>query len=70
MELTTRSASWGIEIKTDEITTDIYKNGNESDEFIKNLLQVIEDVCGMRDEHIYDYLQRHYNVEIKSATEL
>lgn len=69
MELTTRSASWGIEIKTDEIKCEIYKPSInketcESNYFIQNLLQVTEDICAMRNETIFEYLENHYDIKI------
>lgn len=66
MEFKTRFANYGgfIEVEVDETKVDIFKNGNESNEFISNLLQVIEDVCTLREESIFEYLEKHYNIEI------
>ena len=66
MELTTRRTHNFIEIKVDEIENTIFKNGNESNEFITNLLEVIEDICKLRDESIFEYLERFYDIEIKT----
>ena len=57
MELTTRFANYGsfLEIKVDEIQTDIFKNSKESLEMIENLIYVIEDLCKLTDkEFIYE----------------
>ena len=71
MELTTRSGGYAsfIEIKVDEVKTDIWKNGNESDEFIQNLLSVIEDVCNLREESVFEYLEKHYEIKITKNEE-
>ena len=57
MELTTRFANYGsfLEIKVNEIQTDIFKNSKESLEMIENLISVIEDLCKLTDkEFIYE----------------
>ena len=64
MKITTRLASWGIEIKTDEAITDVYKNGNESNELMQNLIEVLEDLSKMRDESLFDYLENHFDIKI------
>ena len=59
MELTTRFANYGsfLEIKVDEIQTDIFKNTNQPLEMIENLISVIEDLCKLTD--------KEFNYEIK-----
>jgi len=64
MKIKTRQASWGIEIKVDEVTTDIPKNGNESNEFLQNLLETAEQICSMRNETLFKYLENYYNIKI------
>ena len=59
MELTTRFSGTGtfLEIKVDEIQTDIFKNTNQPLEMIENLISVIEDLCKLTD--------KEFNYEIK-----
>ena len=59
MELTTRFANYGsfLEIKVDEIQTDIFKDTNQPLEMIENLISVIEDLCKLTD--------KEFNYEIK-----
>ena len=59
MELTTRFANYGsfLEIKVDEIQTDIFKNTNQPLNMIENLISVIEDLCKLTD--------KEFNYEIK-----
>ena len=59
MELTSRFANYGsfLEIKVDEIQTDIFKNTNQPLEMIENLISVIEDLCKLTD--------KEFNYEIK-----
>ena len=59
MELTTRFANSGsfLEIKIDEIQTDIFKNTNQPLKMIENLISVIEDLCKLTD--------KEFNYEIK-----
>ena len=57
MELTTRFANYGsfLEIKVDEIQTDIFKNDENAVKLIENLISVIEDLCKLTDkEFIYE----------------
>jgi hypothetical protein len=59
MELTTRFANYGsfLEIKVDEIQTDIFKDNNQPLKMIENLISVIEDLCKLTD--------KEFNYEIK-----
>ncbi len=59
MELTIRSAGHGsfLNIKVDEIETDIFKNDENAVKLIENLLSVIEDLCELTD--------KEFNYEIK-----
>ena len=59
MELTTRFGGTDVflEIKVDEIQTDIFKNTNQPLEMIENLISVIEDLCKLTD--------KEFNYEIK-----
>ena len=55
MELTTRFAGYGsfLNIKVDEIETDIFKNDEDAVKLIENLLSVIEDLCKLTDKEFY-----------------
>lgn len=64
MEFKTRQAVWGIEIKVDEVTTDISNNGNQSNEFLQNLLETAKQICIMRNETLFEYLENHYKIKI------
>ena len=59
MELTTRFANYGsfLNIKVDEIETDIFKNDEDAIKLIENLISVIEDLCKLTD--------KEFNYEIK-----
>ena len=59
MELTTRFAGYGqfLNIKIDEIETDIFKNDEDAVKLIENLLSVIKDLCILID--------KEFNYEIK-----
>ena len=59
MELTTRFAGYGqfLNIKIDEIETDIFKNDEDAVKLIENLLSVIKDLCTLID--------KEFNYEIK-----
>ena len=59
MKLTSRFANYGsfLEIKVDEIQTDIFKNTNQPLEMIENLISVIEDLCKLTD--------KEFNYEVK-----
>ena len=60
MELTIRSAGYGsfLNIKVDEIETDIFKNDEDAIKLIENLISVIEDLCKLTD--------KEFNYEIKN----
>lgn len=64
MKLSTRQTCYGIEIKVDEISTDIYKKSGESEDFIKNLLKAFEEVCRMDDLNIIENLENHFDIKI------
>lgn len=66
MKLTTRFANYSgfLEIKVDETETDIFKNGNESNEMMHNLIEVLEDLSKLRDESLFEYLENHFDVKI------
>ena len=55
MELTIRSAGYGsfLNIKVDEIETDIFKNDEDAVKLIENLLSVIKDLCKLTDKEFY-----------------
>ena len=55
MELTTRFAGYGqfLNIKIDEIETDIFKNDEDAVKLIENLISVIEDLCKLTDKEFY-----------------
>ena len=55
MELTTRFAGYGqfLNIKIDEIETDIFKNDENAVKLIENLISVIEDLCKLTDKEFY-----------------
>ena len=59
MELTTRFAGYGqfLNIKIDEIETDIFENDEDAVKLIENLLSVIKDLCILID--------KEFNYEIK-----
>ena len=59
MELTTRFAGYGqfLNIKIDEIETDIFGNDEDAVKLIENLLSVIKDLCTLID--------KEFNYEIK-----
>ena len=59
MELTTRSAGYSqfLNIKVDEIETDIFENDEDAVKLIENLLSVIKDLCTLTD--------KEFNYEIK-----
>lgn len=59
MELTTKFAGYGqfLNIKIDEIETDIFKNDENAVKLIENLLSVIKDLCTLID--------KEFNYEIK-----
>ena len=60
MELTTRSAGYGsfLNIKVNEIETDIFKNGEDAIKLIENLISVIEELC--------ELTEKEFNYEIKN----
>ena len=60
MELTTRFAGYGsfLNIKVDEIETDIFKNDENAIKLIENLISVIEELCELTD--------KEFNYEIKN----
>ena len=65
MELTTRFAGYGsfLNIKVDEIETDIFKNDENAIKLIENLISVIEDLCKLTDKEFnYDLKQKKANV--------
>lgn len=66
MKLTTRFANYSgfLEIKVDEIETSVYKNGNERNEMMENLLEVLEDLSKLRDESLFEYLEKHFDIKI------
>lgn len=66
MKITTRFANYGnfINLKVDENETDIFPNGNESNEVISNLLQTCADICKIRNETLFDFLEAKYNIKI------
>ena len=59
MALTIRSAGYGsfLNIKVDEIETDIFKNDENAVKLIENLISVIEELCELTD--------KEFNYEIK-----
>ena len=60
MELTTKFAGYGsfLNIKVDEIETDIFKNDENAIKLIENLISVIEELCELTD--------KEFNYEIKN----
>ena len=52
MELTTKFAGYGsfLNIKVDEIETDIFKNDENAIKLIENLISVIEELCELTDK--------------------
>ena len=59
MELTIMSAVYGsfLNIKVDEIETDIFKNDEDAIKLIENLISVIEELC--------ELTEKEFNYEIK-----
>ena len=59
MELTIRFAGYGsfLNIKVDEIETDIFKNDEDAIKLIENLISVIEELC--------ELTEKEFNYEIK-----
>ena len=59
MELTTRFAGYDsfLNIKIDEIETDIFKNDEDAIKLIENLISVIEELC--------ELTEKEFNYEIK-----
>lgn len=67
MKLTTRFANYSdfLEIKVDEIETSVYKNGDERNEMMLNLIEVLEDLSKLRNESLFEYLEKHFDIKIE-----
>ena len=66
MKLTTRFSNYSdfLEIKVDQIETSVYKNGNERNEMMENLIEVLEDLSKLRDESLFEYLEKYFDIKI------
>ena len=55
MELRTKFAGYYsfLNIKVNEIETDIFKNDEDAVKLIENLISVIEDLCKLTDKEFY-----------------
>lgn len=67
MKIKTRLTESFMQIKVDEIETDIWKNGNESNELMQNLIEVLEDLSKLRDESLFEYLEKYFDIKITQS---